>query len=103
MSKRPPARKRKPGELPAPRPPQALGPHLRSAFRETFTQRVEGWRVRALIVVLIGGVGGGAAIAHAAGIGGAAEAGIQLGLIALIAAALATLVGLMRWRNARRG
>lgn len=82
-------------------PPTALGPHLAGAFREVFTQRVEGWRVRALILVLAVGVFGGAEIARRAHVGGFAEVGVQLGLMALVAALVATLVGVMRWRNAQ--
>jgi protein-S-isoprenylcysteine O-methyltransferase Ste14 len=84
--------------------PTAYVPHLRSALRELLTQRVAGWRLAAVVVILVAGIAGGQAIADAVGItNGWAVAGIQAGVVAVLVVVTAAVVGYGRWRNAKRG
>jgi hypothetical protein len=81
----------------------SFSPHLRSALRELLTQRVAGWRLLAVILILIAGIAGGQAIANATGItNGWAVAGVQAVLVAALVVVTALVVAYGRWRNAQR-
>ena len=104
----PKSRKRRPPVPPRPRPaapppPRSFGPHFRGALRELLRQHVAGWRITALVLILIGGLGGGQAASDALGLtDGWAVAGVQAVCLVLSTLALAALIALGRWRNARR-
>ena len=111
-ARRPPAggSRRRPGDsprraatVPGPPPPRGLWTHFRGALRELVLQRIAGWRLGAVVVIIVGGLAGGKAIADAADLDdGWAEAGLQAGLIVVLTLLVALVVAVGRARNARR-
>lgn len=83
--------------------PTAFLPHLRSALRELLTQRVGGWRLAAVILILVIGILAGQAIADATNLrNGWAVTGLQAVVIIVLVVVTAVVVALGRWRNAQR-
>jgi hypothetical protein len=83
--------------------PTAFLPHLRSALRELLTQRVGGWRLFAVLAILVLGILTGQEIADAANLSnGWVVTGVQAGVMVVLVVVTAVVVAFGRWRNAQR-